>query len=450
MWRWRADLAQSTAFRVSFINALLLLAALGGSFAASWLLTSRSVEADARARISIEAEALASELQVEGLDGVLAAIEWRTQGAGSQHYLLVDNGTAVGGDMETVPRSPGWHRFRWADHATGESREMLARVVRAQPGALIAVGEDLSASKAVRLTLFNVMAPVAIIALVLGTLSSIAATRRTMRRIEDIVAVVRSVEQGDFKARIDPSPGSPSDVETLAVAINRMLGRIEGLVGTLARMSAEIAHDLRTPLTHVRHALHSARWSEDGAERMRSLEKAAEGTTNALHLFDAMLKLAELDSGQFRAAFAPVDMSATASRVIDAYSAEIESSGRTVEWLGADDCRVRGDADLLTQAVANLIDNALKHTPPGASIKVRASCAEGQVCVAVEDDGPGIAPSEIETILRPFGRLDKARSTPGSGLGLAIANSIAKLHGGKVHVRNLDPGLSIGLELPQG
>jgi signal transduction histidine kinase len=271
-----------------------------------------------------------------------------------------------------------------------------------------------------------------------------------MRRIEDIVAVVRSVEQGDFKARIDPSPGSPSDVETLAVAINRMLGRIEGLVGTLARMSAEIAHDLRTPLTHVRHALHSARWSEDGAERMRSLEKAAEGTTNALHLFDAMLKLAELDSGQFRAAFAPVDMSATAARVIDAYSAEIESSGRTVEWLGADDCRVRGDADLLTQAVANLIDNALKHTPPGASIKVRASCAEGQVCVAVEDDGPGIAPSEIETILRPFGRLDKARSTPGSGLGLAIANSIAKLHGGKVHVRNLDPGLSIGLELPQG
>lgn len=450
MWRWRADLAHSTAFRVSFINALLLLAALGGSFAASWLLTSRSVEADARARITIETEALASESQVEGLEGALAAIDWRSKGAGSQHYLMVSKGRALGGDMDAVPRSPGWHRFRWSDHATGESREMLARVVRTPEGALIAVGEDLSASKAVRLTLFNVMAPVAVVALVLGTLSSIAATRRTLRRMEEIVGVVRSVEEGDFKARIEPSPGSPRDVETLALAINRMLDRIEGLVGTVARMSAEIAHDLRTPLTHVRHALHSARWSEDGAERARSLDKAVEGTTNALHLFDAMLKLAELDSGQVRAAFAPVDMSATTARVIDAYSAEIEASGRTVEWLGANDCQVCGNADLLTQAVANLIDNALKHTPPGAAIKVRASCGEGQVCVAVEDDGPGIAPTDVETILRPFGRLDKARSTPGSGLGLAIANSIAKLHGGKVHVRNLDPGLSIGLELPQG
>lgn len=325
---------------------------------------------------------------------------------------------------------------------------MLARTVRRADGTLVAVGEDLRRSEEVREALFAAILRAGAIALILGLLASIVATRRVLRRMEEIVATIREVEKGDLSARVVRTERANDDVDELALAINRMLDRIDSLMSAMRRVSAEIAHDMRTPLTHARHALYAARWSDSEAERLDAIDAAGESMDQALRLFEAMLALAEIDSGTARAGFAPVDLVAIAEQAVDAYRADIEASGRSILWCGDGVREVLGDADLLTRALANLIDNALKHSRQGASIDVRIVDGADRVSVVVSDDGPGVDPGDEETMLRPFGRLDPARSTAGNGLGLAIVNAIATLHGGGVAINYLKPGLSISIELP--
>lgn len=451
MLRWPGEFLRSTVFRVSLLNALLLGFAIGGALAVAWFATRTSVEQGARERIAIEVEAIASELDKEGADGAAAAVNWRSARPGALVYLLVGaDGRVLAGDMTAMPRTPGWHRFHMPGAMAGGSGEdVLALTVRQRDGAIVGVGEDLSRGEAVRAALFGAILPAGTIALLLGLAASILITRRVLRRMEGIVATVRSVEAGDLSARVPRAEHARDDVEELGVAINRMLDRIATLVGAVRRVSAEIAHDLRTPLTHAQHALDTARWSQDDATRNEAIGAANANMARALRLFEAMLALAEIDSGIARLNFTELDLAAIVEQVVDAYRPDIEASGRTITFLGDAVGEVSGDPDLLTQAIANLIDNALKHSRAGARIAVGIVESADDFLVSVADDGPGIDPTDEETILRPFGRLDKARSTPGNGLGLAIVNGVAVLHGGRLDILRLSPGLSITIRIPR-
>jgi signal transduction histidine kinase len=451
MWRWPAELLRSTVFRISLLNAALLALAIGGALGGAWFATKGSVEQAARERITVEGDAVASELDREGIAGAAAAIGWRSARPGALDYLLLDpTGRLAAGDMTTVPRGSGWHRFRIPASAGGRSQgeEMLARTIRRGDGTVIAVGEDLGRGEAVREALFGAILPAGAIALLLGLVASVIVTRRALHRMEGIVATVRSVEAGDLTARVVPIRKARDDVDELGVAINRMLDRIGTLLAAVRRVSAEIAHDLRTPLTHASHALEAARWSGGDEVRLRAIDTASHSIARALRLFDAMLSLAEIDAGESRARFTSVDLVTIGEQVVDAYRAEIEASGRWIEWTGKGSAIVSGDADLLTQAVANLVDNALKHSRDGAWIGVSVNVLGDVASVVVADDGPGVDPQAIDTMLRPFGRLDMARSTPGNGLGLTIVNGIARLHGGRLVLKHLMPGLCAALEVP--
>jgi signal transduction histidine kinase len=451
MWRWPAELLRSTVFRISLLNAALLALAIGGALGGAWFATRGSVELAARDRITVEGDAVASELDREGIAGAAAAIGWRSSRPGALDYLLVDPaGRVAAGDMTTVPRGPGWHRFRIPASAGGRSQgeEMLARTMRRSDGTVIAVGEDLARGEEVREALFGVILPAGAVALLLGLIASVVVTRRALRRMEGIVATVRSVEAGDLSSRVVRIGQTHDDVDELGVAINRMLDRIGTLLAAVRRVSAEIAHDLRTPLTHASHALQAARHSGSEEVRLRAIDTASDSIAQALRLFEAMLALAEIDSGEARAHFTRVDLVTIGEQVVDAYRAEIEASGRCIEWTGEGTAVVSGDADLLTQAVANLVDNALKHSRDGAWIGVSVNVRGDVASVVVADDGPGVDPQAVDRMLRPFGRLDEARSTPGNGLGLAIVNGIARLHGGRLVLEHLLPGLSAAVELP--
>lgn len=451
MWHWAAKLLRSTVFRISLLNAALLALAIGGALGGAWFATKGSVEQAARERITLEGNAVASELDREGIGGAAAAIGWRSARPGALDYLLIDPaGRLAAGDMTMVPRGPGWHRFRIPASADGRSRgeEMLARTMRRGDGTLIAVGEDLGRGEEVREALFGVILPAGAVALLLGLVASVIVTRRALRRMEGIVATVRTVEAGDLSARVVRIGKAHDDVDELGVAINRMLDRIGILLAAVRRVSAEIAHDLRTPLTHASHALHAARWSGSDEVRFQAIDTAGDSIAQALRLFDAILSLAEIDAGEARSHFTSVDLVTIGEQVVDAYRADIEASGRSIEWTGEGRAVVSGDADLLTRAVANLVDNALKHSRDSAWISVSVKVRDDTASVVVADDGPGVDPQAIDTMLRPFGRLDDARSTAGNGLGLAIVNGIARLHGGRLVLQHLLPGLSAAVELP--
>ena len=449
MLRARRDaLMRSAVFRLTLINLGLMVLALVAAGVGGWLIAQETVERDARDRIAIEVYAITFELTQEGRARAAQAIQARSERPGALEYLLIDpQGRRIAGDFLEAPRTAGWHKLDVDTSAPGlEGKDrLIARTVKTPDGSVLSVGDGLGRANAVRGIVFGAIVTAGGIALILSLTVGVFITRGVALRMGRLVATVDAVEHGDLAARTDIRVSKNDDVDALATAINAMLERITELVATVRRVSAEIAHDLRTPLTRARHALEKARGRQDADERTAAIEAAEESIDVALRLFDAMLDLAEIDSGGARAHFGSADLGLIAEQVVDAYRPEIEQSGRTVALVIQGGVSMRGDPDLLTRALANLIDNALKHSRAGAAIAVTVCWSEGAALVSVEDDGPGVDPADVATMLRPFGRLDAARTTSGNGLGLAIAESTVRLHGGRFDIVHLEPGLRVCL-----
>lgn len=441
-------LIRSTVFRLSLLNAALLVLAMAGAGMAGWLATRNTVENETRDRIELEAHAIAVELAQEGLEGAGQAILARSERAGALDYLLIDpRGRIVAGNLTAAPRTPGWHNMETHRDTSGlEGKEhLLVLTRRLSDGSLLAIGGDLERAEAVREAIFVAILLSGLIVLIIGLVIGWFVTHRALRGMDSLLGTVRAVGQGSLAARVAQTGDSNNDLDELATAINAMLDRIDTLVAALRRVSAEIAHDLRTPLTRVRQTLEAVKRSEDVERLRQSIGDASEGIDGALRLFEAMLDLAEVDSGAARKDFISVDLTSTAEQVVDAYRPEIEETGRSIDFIVDGEAHVEGDADLLTHAVANLVDNALKHSMERAAIVVRVGTGEAGAFLSVEDNGPGIRPEDVDTVLRPFGRLDAARTTSGNGMGLTIVEGVARLHGARLVVDHLAPGLLVRL-----
>jgi signal transduction histidine kinase len=439
---------RSTVFRIALLHAGLLALAMIATGLGAWWETRGAVEKAARERITIEANAIADEYRHEGVVEARDAIRSRVERPGSLEYLLIgSNGRILAGDMVGAPRTPGWHRLSLSTSTAGlEGKEEVVILTLALPeGGVLAVGDSLEEAEAMRDAVFGTLFAVGAPALLLGLVLGFIATRRALGRMEQIVTTVRAVEEGNLAARVPRAGPSRDDIDELGLATNSMLDRIATLVATLRRVSAEIAHDLRTPLTRIHHALDKAAGTGFDDSTLTAVRASVD---QALRLFDAMLELAEIDSGEARERFVLVDLAHLAEGIVDVYRPEIEASGRSIALMIEKTSPVRGDPDLLMRAITNLTDNALKHSREGASIVVTVAAHDGMAAVTVEDDGPGVSPEDIATMIRPFGRLDSARTTPGNGLGLAIVAGIAQLHGGRLVIRHRNPGLAAAVEVP--
>jgi signal transduction histidine kinase len=256
---------------------------------------------------------------------------------------------------------------------------------------------------------------------------------------------MRQIGLGNLAAKAPETGGD--EIARMGQGVNEMVARIDSLVVSIRRVSTDIAHDLRTPLAHVRQDLESAATSADPAAR-EGIRAAQGRIDDILRVFQAILRLAEIDAGGVRARFSQVDLATVVERVADAYRAETEENGRTLTIGPLSPSEVKGDVDLIAQALANLIENATRHTPPGSSIRVTLGKSVGFVGLVVEDDGPGIPEADRLRVLEPFVRLDGSRSTPGAGLGLSIVNSIARLHGARLSLEDAHPGLRAALDWP--
>ena len=299
---------------------------------------------------------------------------------------------------------------------------------------------DLDATRAlIRDALAWGLALTAALALLGGWLTS-AGVRR---RIEAITRTSREIMAGDLSRRV-PSDGSGDDFDQLAVSLNAMLARIEALMASVRQVTDNIAHDLRTPLARLRNrldALHLTTPSPD-------LEAAIIEADDLLTTFNALLRIARIESAQARASFAPVDLAPLAEDLGELYEPLAGERGQTLRVAVQGPAWVQGDRDLLFQALANLVDNAVKYTPPGGRIEVRVLPAEGFVLVTVSDTGPGIPPDLRARVFERFYRADVSRSAPGSGLGLSLVRAVAQLHGATISLADTSPGLRVTLSIP--
>ena len=440
----------TTSARLSALYALLLVASFVLTGTLTWWVSMSAADRALRDRITLEMRALIAEAKLEGLRPVADAIRARAEQPGSLEYWFVDStGELLAGDLPVMNVPDGWISLDLSPASKGaEGRDQLIILATTLPdGARLAIGDDLSQGERVRDTILSAMVWIGALTLTAGVAAGVVATRRMLARMDLLNKVITRVTQGELTARV-PSLATQSadDIDRLGLGINAMLDRLAELVTTVRRISSDVAHELRTPLSHLQQKLEDAKSSGNGAEVLFSIEAAQSKAHDILCTFDAILRLAEIEAGTGRARFAPVSLGPLVERVIDAYRPDVEASGRRIEVPRLDLVEVIGDRDLLAQALANLLGNAMRHTPQGTVIRVEV-VANGQIArLGVSDNGTGVPEAQRGRLLAPFVRLDNSRAVPGAGLGLSIVAAIATLHSATLTLNDAKPGLEVFIE----
>jgi signal transduction histidine kinase len=318
---------------------------------------------------------------------------------------------------------------------------VLGRGVYIADGIYLFVGRDTSQIAVTRVRILKAFAWIEGASILIAGLGGIFFSVQFMRRIDAIARTCQSIIAGKFNDRI-PLRGSGDELDGLAVAINNMLDRISTLLDNLRQVSSDVAHDLRTPLTHLRNRLEEARQRSVTTDDYAAVVTRAIGDTDhLLDIFSALLRISQIESGSRLAAFSALSLTELLEKIYEMYGPVAEDEHHVLQHEIRKDVRIRGDGELLTQMFSNLIENAIRHTPPGTRILIRLEVSGNTVAASVEDNGPGIPSGEYAKVFRRFYRLTSSRSTPGYGLGLALVAAIANLHNAKIELSDNHPGL---------
>ncbi len=407
--------------------------------------------------IEAEVATLAERYRRTGIAGLTGALLERVarRPAGSTVYLLVDERRhpLVGNLSQWPPgaESPeGWLDFRLEESGWPSAQAHLARARAFQlPGNYrLLVGRDLQELTAIRALITRALAWGLPVTAALALLGAALMSRSTARRVEAVNQTARQIMGGDLSRRV-PARGAGDEFDELAENLNGMLDRIEALMDDVRRVSDSIAHDLRTPLSRLRGRLEQLRGlAQQGQVDLEAVDHAVADADGLLSTFNSLLRIARAESPALRAGFADVDLPGLLRDVAELYEPVAEERGLRLAVEAPGEVRTRGDRDLLFQAFANLLDNAVKYTPAGGTVRITVAGAPERPVVVVADTGPGVPEAESRKVFQRFYRLDGARSTPGNGLGLSLVDAVARLHGMRVALEDNAPGLRVRLEFP--
>jgi signal transduction histidine kinase len=363
--------------------------------------------------------------------------------ASSGFYLLQRNGKVLDGNLPAMASRAGTLDVTAAGHKILGTGAFLASDL------YVFSGSDTTRLQAVQAHLLKVMLGLFAAALLLAVACGALVSRSFLRRTDAMATACRDIMNGNLKLRI-PVRGTGDELDRLAEAINDMLSRIAALMENLSQVSNDIAHDLRTPVTHLRHRLERAQADSKSVEEHRAaLEAAIAKADEILGLFAALLRIAQIEGGARRAAFAALDLGALLTQMRDLFEPVAEEAGHTLELTNPETLTVRGDRQLLVQLLSNLIENAIVHTPQGTHIRLSLARDHDRAVVRVSDDGPGVPREEHERLFRRLYRREASRSQPGYGLGLALAAAVAELHGADISiVGDAKPGLVVQISFP--
>lgn len=365
-------------------------------------------------------------------------------------YLLVDGmGNRVAGNMDAWPdgltQMDAWYQLPVT--RAGVASVALLRAEGLPGGARLIVGRDVRVRAQLWRVLRNGLIWTGLVMVLLGMLGAIVIRSIFRRMVRDISITSRAIARGDLSRRLPLGVGEEFD--ELAVIINDMLDRISRLMDGVRHVSNAIAHDLRTPVTRARARLEDAALHAETKEDMQAaIERATVDLDAIMGVFEALLRIAEIEAGSRRAAFAPIDLTQTLWDMDELYRVVAEERGLHLRAIINAPLPIMGDRELVQQAVANLLDNALKFSAPGTVIDLSARLEDRVVQIVVADRGPGIAASVRDRATERFFRAEEARSTAGSGLGLALVSAVAQLHNGTLQLFDNRPGLRAVICVP--
>ena len=449
-------LIRTTAFKLSL--AFLVMFAVGAGLLLGRVGFSVRGVMDAELAQTIDAEitGLAEQYSQGGIRRLVEAVERRASRPGASLYLVTTfAGERIAGNVAQLPAgvldNPG--AIETAYQRVGEAvadQAALARIFLLPGGFRLLVGRDLRDRDTLRRVLIRTLLTSLFWLTLLGTAGGLLVARRVLRRVDAMNASAQTIMTGDLTQRL-PLAGSNDELDRLAQNLNAMLERIAELMRGMKEVSDNIAHDLRTPLTRLRNGAEEAlRSGSTPADYRAGLEKVIDESDGLIRVFNALLMIARAEAGTELESVSPFDASAVARDVVELYEPLAEEQHMSIALNISDNLQVLGHRELVGQALANLLDNALKYgrrddavQSEAPDIRVSASRVGDMVEIEVSDRGPGIAPSDRARVLERFVRLEGARSRPGSGLGLSLATAVARLHHGELRVEDNAPGLRV-------
>jgi signal transduction histidine kinase len=448
---------RTTAFRQTLLSAALFALSSFVILAFVYAASAGMMLRRADAVVNEEVATLSERFDAGGIRAINRYILQRTVGGGADYlYLLVNpNGRSLSGNLITgLPDAQaddeGRVQFTYrrprvlgTEDSEKDDRTARGRIIDLPSGYKLFVGVDVDEESTLVDRMFNTILAASALALALGVAGGIFISRRFVRRLDLINDVARSVRSGDLKQRA-PRNHTGDELDELSENFNDMLDRVEALMHRMRQTGDSIAHDLRTPLTRMRNRLDEA-LREDGdlEAREQTLERAITDTDELLGIFNAILSLSRLESGESRKSIQPIDPADIAADLAELYEPVCEDEGLGFASEIERGMTVMGDRGLLSQALANILDNAVKYTPDGGAVTLRLrKNGEGRAEFSVTDTGPGIPDEDRTRVTQRFVRLDNSRTLPGSGLGLSLVQAIVDVHHGRFELGE-GPGVSV-------
>jgi len=461
------SLFRRTPFRLTLLFLALFVTTASAVLAYVYVASASEARARAEAGVRSEVEALTAVYRTRGVDALNQALVERTLRGGSYLYLLMDRDRkTITGNISTSPLEPGaavqggrWDDFRLTDtdeEGRVRKRQAIGVEMPLSGGEQLFVGEDIGDIEAYLSRLTQALWGAMIMVLVLGVGGGLWISRGVERAMGGLNRVVTAVQEGDLKARA-PIRHSGDELDELGQGLNTMLDRLEASMASIRHAGDAIAHDLRSPLTRMRAKLEVALIDAEAGKvsGVDALGVALDEADLLLKTFNTVLAIARLQAGG-----APdpkvFDAAELATDMAELYEPSGEDKGLEFSAEIEKGLMIEGNQPFLAQALANIIDNAIKYTPEGGAVKFRARRrSSGEIEFSVTDTGPGVPDEDRERVLQRFVRLDNSRTEPGSGLGLSLVTAVAEAHGGRVQLDEgpgayggQGPGLRVALVLP--
>ena len=448
------SLTRTTPFRLTLVFLALFSAFAAAFLAYIYVATAGEVTRRADEEVGRELDSLQAVYARGGLSSLNQAMIERAVGDRPYLYLLMDKSAhPVTGNLAQSPlddptSAPAKAEFRITDtdpDGAVVKSQGYGRQVRLPTGELLFVGADIGPGRASVIRIVRAIWGAGVIVILLGLAGGLFVSRNVSRALADLNRAVAAVAAGDLHARI-PVRGVRDEYDELAIGLNGMLERVERLMGSMRHAGDAIAHDLRSPLTRLRARLEvSLMQVEAGhADPQAALATALEDTDSVLKTFGAVLAISRLEAAGSIAEPKAFDVAEVAAGVSELYEVLCEEKGQDFGAELGRGLMVRGDRDFVAQALANLLDNAVKYTPEGGAVMLRTRRrASGEVEISVTDTGPGIPEPDRERVLQRFVRLEQSRTAPGSGLGLSLVAAVASAHGARLELTE-GPGVLDG------
>ena len=452
------NLFRTTAFKLSFaylvVFATFALLALGY---VAWN-ASRALDDQMVSTIEAEINGLSEQYKVGGLRRLISAVERRAGEPGASLYLVTNAaGERIVGNIDALPTGlivdPGQTEANYARIGGAQNLEHRAIMqIFVLPGGFrLLVGRDVAERDRLRAVIGRTFGSSVGLVMVLGVIGTWFIASRVLRRVDAMTETTRRIMAGDLDGRLAVA-GTGDELDRLAHNLNAMLERIGELMRGLRDVSDNIAHDLKTPLTRLRNRAEEALRTAETPDALRAaMEGVIEESDGLIRIFNALLMIARLEGVNAREDFQTFDVAAVVQAVAELYEPLASEQGLAlqVETEGAP-LILRGSRELIGQALANLIDNAVKYGGPSGEIRLSAARVGDTVRLGVADSGPGIPSEARGRVLDRFVRLEEARSRPGFGLGLSLVNAVVRLHQGTLALEDHAPGLSVVITLPAG